>query len=201
MKLSKKKFASLILLVAVLVSSIAYAGIITQWKVSHHLTILGGAIELWVWEEPERYSLPYESDDCGSLIGGESWKSRLLVLAVGANASAPQTLTFNTTLPKDVGYIVWQVEICVYIGPAYPNEFRWFDWTESEITVHGDKGTTINLPGTPTTPIEPLQKIGLRPPDAPKIGNLGHLRYTIYTYPNATCDNYDFDITVTGTEA
>lgn len=191
----KKKGAIVAILLLTVMICASYALIVTQWTVSHHLKILGGAIELWQWEDPETYSLTYEVDDCEGIIPGESWESRLLVLAVGSDCSIDQILSFDTTLPDNVGYILWQVEVA-----HAQSGWKWYNWTEGRINVNADIEFWVYLLGTPNNPIEPLQKIGLRS-GSPSQGDTGHLKYTVYTYETAPCADYPFEIIVTGTEA
>ena len=194
LQISKKGLVAIILACMVAGSIVAYALIETQWIVQNHIKILGGALELWQWEEGETYSLTYEVDDFGGMIPGTSIESPFLVLAVGSETSINQVLSYDTTLPTDVGYIRWQVEVFIESGGTF---WKWYNWTESAI--QAGPFTTIYLPGTPNNPIEPLEKIGLRP-STPVTGDIGHFKYTLYTYETAPCADYDFDIIIKGTE-
>jgi len=197
MNINKKVLVAIVLACIAMSSGLTYALIIKTVTVHNQITILGGALDLWKKNPDETYTTEYTTENLGEIsVTGVTIESPMLVLVSDFANTVKFVLKFNDTLPSNVGVIVWQIEVRI-VKEGYES-WVWFDWTETQIQC--SEGYNMYLPGTPNNPLQPGQKLGLRPA-TPVLRDTGHFRYVLILSSTAPCGSFPFDMTINGTQA
>lgn len=179
MDISKKKFTSIILLVAVLVGGVAYAAFHVEYEIpTVTVNIAGIGIEVYEWFEGETLGALCITVDFGLLVPPEEGYSQLIVLAADCNG-VDEYITWNSTLDPLVGTVKLEREVCVD---------AWAD------------GATYEWqPLAPGFTMTDHAKFGFRKPVGSAVeGDPGHIRIVLETVEDATRGEYSFTITFYG---
>jgi len=171
------------------------AGLLTtQWQIQSVVSVKGIKLGVYQWMDDSTKGAVKSNHDFGTLKPSETKKSENLVIE-SESVGMGMTIGFSTSLASTVGSIGWFIE--------FWDGYNWivYDWKgklNNPITI---SGVTYYLPGSTNNPITAGQQVGFRPPSAStKTGDTGHIWMEIAIKSDALEGQYEFGVTVTGTE-
>jgi len=179
MNISKKQLFGIVLIVALLTSTFAYAAFHVEYQIPNvTVNIAGIGIEVYNWFEGETLGALCITIDFGLLVPPEKGYSQLIVLASDCNG-VDEYVSWDTTLDPSVGTIKLQREVCTDAW-AEGAEYEW-------------------QPLAPGFVMTDHAKFGFRKPIGSVVeGDPGHIRILLDPLLDATRGEYSFTITFYG---